>query len=239
MALIAHPVAHKRKSLNICQAFIAGAPKTAKGHVFYGVNESNVAAWDYAKKRGEDWYYIDNSYFDHIRGESFRVTKNRLQVKASEHTSDGERFKALNLEVKPYHSNPRGYWLVVEQSPSFMTVVAREPYWLEDTSKTLGDYRPMRVRKWDNDKTELGRKLVEDLPNTWTLVTHTSAAAVTAVRLGVPVIVSEQHALAGMVCGVAEYAHRDQRQQFFGVLADNQWSLNEFREGKAWSWLNR
>ena len=43
--LTAHAVPGKPKAAALCAAFIAGAPKTAVGHVFYGVNDTNAHAW--------------------------------------------------------------------------------------------------------------------------------------------------------------------------------------------------
>ena len=70
-----------------------------------------------------------------------------------------------------------------------------------------------------------------------TLVTHSSAAAVTAVIEGIPVIVSGMSALAQMRWSTDP--EHDQRLGFLNVLADNQWTLDEIREGKAWEWLTK
>jgi len=83
MGLTLWPVPGKAKSKLICNAFAAGAPKSAKGSVFFGT-EGVMSAFQKAKAKAaagqEPFFYLDNSYFDKHRGIYFRVTKNALQV---------------------------------------------------------------------------------------------------------------------------------------------------------------
>lgn len=238
--LISCPVPGKDKSARICRAFMDGAPRDAEGYVFFGVNEANAEQWRIAKASGLPWFYIDNSFFDVTRGQRFRVARNRVQVNARELTSDGRRFDALGLEIKPWTVARSGYWLVIEQSQSFMRTVADAPDWL---SRTLYDLSspagaPVRVRAWNRDKHAQMRTLDADLAGAKCLVTHTSAAAVQAVLQGVPAYVDRMHALAQMVCGLGGYTDRDQRRRFLSVLADHEFTLDELRAGAAWHRLH-
>lgn len=233
MVILAHPVKDKQKSIDICNAFVQGAPTRAHGHVFYGVNNTNGAAWRTAACRGEDWYAVDNSYFDKVRGQQYRVTKNRFQVEARKHESDGERFAALGIEVQPMRSFERpGYCLAVEQSSSFMIDVAGSPEWLE-IRMILGERDSMRMKRrpWSSNKPKVMQTLLEDLKGARLVLTHSSAAAVEALIAGVRISVSE------MSC--AYCVDYSKRLHAFNVLADNQFSLFEIQSGKAWSWLNR
>lgn len=235
--LIAHPVAGKEKSRRICEAFIRGAPRDAQGHVFWGVNETNVDAWLDVQRRGEDWYYGDNAYFDRTRGVRFRWAKNRVQINARDLTSDGRRFDQLELQIKPWRANTSGFWLVIEQSESFMRCVARAPDWLKDTVDELREtHRPVHVRRWDRSKLDAMRSLEADLFDAWTVVVHTSAAAVQAALAGVPVIGHDMHALAGMVCSLDPEI--DQRRRFMSVLADYEFDVREIEDGLAWRALH-
>lgn len=241
--VIACPVRGKQKSVDICRAFIEGSPRKAFGYVFYGVNESNWRNWQIVQRSGEPWFYIDNSFFDVVRGQQFRVAKNRVQTLVGEQTSDGKRFDALGLTIAEWdawESNNRN-WLVVEQSESFMRYVANEPDWLEERAKSLpfGRMSEMRVRRWERDKLKQQTTLAADLEWADSVLAHSSAAAVEAVLVGVPIIVSKMSALAGMVCGRAESAHRDERRRYLSVLADNQFSLEAFRSGEAWAHLQK
>lgn len=238
MGLTVHPVALKEKSRNLCNAFLAGASKDAYGHVFFGVNETNFDAWRRVLLRKEPYWYIDNSYFDSVRGQQFRITRNAIQLpNALAHSSTGKRFEALGLEIKPWQPKPDGWWLVIEQSPAFMERIAGDKRWLEKTAAGLDPSRRIKVRRWKSDKPALQSTLVDDLAQAWTLITHSSAAAVTATLAGVPVIVSRMSALAGMVCAVDPTV--DQRRHYMNVLADNQFTTQEMEDGTAWRMLNR
>lgn len=244
--LVACPVPEKRKAVALCEAFIRGAPRNAEGYVFYGVKDSNYHQWRKVLASGKPYYFIDGSYFDSVRGGmdlaaeniQFRITKNRLQVEAVRFTSTGERFAALGLEIKPWRRNPDGHWLVIEQSPLFMNLMAEDPSWFSRMSRELKDRgRPVVVRRWSAQKPEISRSLQADLVGAWQVVTHTSAAAVTAVLEGVPCIVNPMSALNRMTCSTDPT--RDERLRFMQVLADNQWTMAEINDGTAWQWLEK
>jgi hypothetical protein len=233
MGLIAYPVAGKQKSVDICKAFIDGAPRDAVGHVFYGVNASNVAEFRVARARGEPWFYIDNSYFDAARGRQFRVTRNALQHDGLGE-SDGKRFDALGVKIKPWRLSGK-HIVVCPQSDSFMAHVMRYPgSWLAQQLASLVDH-DVRVRAWNRDKLKSQATLLDDLRDALLLITHSSAAAVTAIIEGVPVQVAQES------CAYSQpyMAPDGERYRWASVLADNQWTLDEMREGKAWSWLTR
>ena len=238
MGLIACPVVGKKKSADICAAFIAGAPKHAEGYVFYGVDESNMAQWRHARESGKPWFYVDNSYFDSVRGQQFRVACGALQIDAMAHATDGKRFDALGLKIKPMQCNPVGHWVVIEQSPGFMRMLTDEPNWFAATAAWADKTdRNVIVRRWDNDKLALQKTLVQDLQGAWGLLTYSSAAAVTALLEGIPCIVSLDSAVAHV--RVSTDNSVDDRRHAFGVLADHQWTLNEMKEGLAWAKLAR
>jgi hypothetical protein len=238
VVIVAYPVAGKQKSIDLCVAFQHGAPPKARGAVFYGVNSTNIDAWNRVKRRGENWYCIDNSYFDKTRGGLkkpgyFRVTRNAFQVKALDHATDGKRFAALEIEVKPMRDYAKpGHVVAVEQSKTFMQDIARDERWLTDRielAHRLGF--PVRVRPWSGKKPEIMRTLPADLEGAKYLLTHSSAAAVEALIVGVDVEVSSMSAV--------HHVEPHDRLHAFGVLADNQFNLDEIRNGKAWAWLNR
>lgn len=234
--LIACPVPEKPKSRKLAQAFIAGAPRDAEGFVFYGVKASNAVLWKAARKSGKPIFVCDNAYFDATRGQRFRVTRNRLQINARELTSDGKRFDALGLEIKPWRHVPDGYWLAVHQSDVHSYSAPDHRRWMAETVASLSKSRAVMHRAWSRDKPALAQTLPQALEGAWGLVTHTSAAAVQATLAGVTCIVSEQHALAGMVCSTDP--EQDQRRRFLSVLADHEFTVEELENGTAWRALN-
>jgi hypothetical protein len=235
--LKAFPVAGKQKSTDICRAFIAGAPESAEGSVFYGVNETNCEAWHRAD--GDRWY-IDNAYFDTTRQTYFRITKN-----ATQHSglgkSDGMRFRSLGIPINPWRKG--SHIVVVQQSESFMRHVAKYySDYVADAIVKLSDLtdRSILVRLWNRNKHQAGESLLDDLRGAHALVTHSSAAAVTALLEGVPVAVdrtSAAYPMAGSIDDIESLPRLD-RENWAGVLADNQWTLDEMRNGTAWLMLN-
>lgn len=237
----------KVKALRLCETFAAGvnaAGGSAALHcgplperllpgaaVFYGVTPATAHLWAQAKAEGRDWFYIDNSYFDVSRGTSFRVTKNRLQHSGAG-VSDGQRRAALGVKVSPQRSGG-DLALICLQSDAFLKNIAGvDPvFWLRcslDYAQSLG--LPVHVRQWDANKTAQARSLHDDLKHAAVVITHSSAAAVEARLAGIPVNCAP-------VCAAYNVAPED-RDRWADVLADNQWTLAELRDGTAWKALN-
>lgn len=233
MPVTAYPVLGKSKSATLCGAFLDGyraAGGTENCAVFYGVDASNMRKWSEVKAFGMPWYAIDNSYFDAVRGEQFRIAKSRMQTDVEGQETDGKRFAALGLHVKSWREEGE-HWVVCPQSESFMReIVGYKGDWLKDALQILGYHRPVLVRGWNRDKKAQSSTLFTDLLGAWGLVTHSSAAAVEALLEGVMVSVSPMSAC---------FNQAQNRNHLFGVLADNQWTLDEIRNGDAWRWLNR
>ena len=218
-----HPVPGKKKSEDLCRRVAESAPASVNGHVFYGVKEGNLAEWRRVLASGEDYFVVDNSFFDRARGVQYRVAKNHFQHHGHGHTT-GERFAALGYEIKPPRE-PGFRVLAVEQSPVHMQCVAGDEAWL--ARRTCGVAQDVRWRRWSADKLKTQATLQADLAWCNLVVTHSSAAAIEALIEGVRVMVAPMSA-----------AHHltdfTDRQRFFGVLADNQWTLGEIAEGALW-----
>ena len=244
MALTLYPVPGKEKSKLICNAFAAGAPKHATGAVFFGT-EGVMQAFQRAKQG--TWWYIDNAYTDPQRQLYFRVTKNALQVDPTGKTSTGERFAKLGITVKDWRHKLDGKILVIPQSDDFMkSTLGRKGDWLRETVEKLNawGYGPrIRVRPWLRDKKTAYVELHKDLDDAALVVTWSSASAITALYEGIPAI-SESgaaHALTGPLTSerVAQplMPSLEDRTRFLQILADNQFTLEEFKNGVAWRWL--
>jgi len=231
--LIGFPVPGKAKSKMLVDAFIAGAPRDAVGSVFYGVKEGNFADWCRVREKGHDFYFIDNSLFDPLRGVTYRVTKNALQ-----HTGDGETkinhlFQDRNgLCMKPWRSRDeaRGRVLVVEQSQDHMRYTLRGDQWLQGALRKYAG-SDINWRRWSANKPKVQQSLPVDLAGARVLVTHNSAAAVMAVLAGVPVDCAPECAAFGM-------NYSDDRLRWANVLLDNEFSTRQLKDGTAWRKLN-
>src|SRR5690606_38444916 len=158
--------------------------------------------------------------------------------------SDGKRFKALGVEIKPWRASG-SHVVVCPQSDHFMRVIAGYPgKWRDEVVAALRQVtdREIRVREWSANKGALSATLEADLVGAHALVTWSSAAAVTAILAGVPVIAMGQCAASTMSAAAIDDLEnlpmRDDRERWASVLADNEWSLDEFRAGVAWRSLN-
>jgi hypothetical protein len=241
-----YPTLGKPKAKVLLDAFMEGCGDLKENAaVFYGVNETNIEHWREVRRFRRPYYSIDNSYFDQTRGfkephAQFRITKNGFQVNANELKSDGLRFAALGIKLQPWrHPTATSHTLVCPQSDAFMRDIAQYPGdWAKDTLQHLSHASPVMFRAWGRDKLKAASSLPHDLENAHLLVTHSSAAAVTALIHGVPVQVSSMSALWGCNFDVGN-DNCPVRLNVMGVLADNQWSLDEIRQGKAWKWLQK
>jgi len=245
----AYPVAGKQKSLDLCVAFIRGcggqiASRYRPGPaVFYGVDHSNEDCWRQARLAGDDIYYIDNSYFDAMRQRSFRVTKNRLQHSGAG-VSDGRRFAALGIRVAPWRGQG-GHVVVCQQSDLFMRRIAGfDGNWTASVVRRLqaATSREIRVRPWSRNKIRIGATLGADLAGAHAVVVWSSAAAVAALIAGIPVVVESEdcaaRCMAGSVAQIEALPMPD-RENWLGVLADNEWTIPELTDGTACSHLTR
>lgn len=255
MGLTLYPVPGKEKSKLICNAFAAGAPKHATGAVFFGT-EGQMQ--NFRRAQQGTWWYIDNSYFDKHRGIYFRATKNALQVDPRGKTSTGERFAKLGIDIKPWRINPEGYILVCPQSDDFMkSTLGNGPGynwtasmldWIKQTQENItGTDIPVKVRPWNRDKKAAAVTLESLLPSVRLLISHSSSASITAMLEGVPSISSGATAAAYHLTGplTSEAIFRPPtpddplRLRFCEILADNQFTLEEFKNGTAWRWLEK
>lgn len=247
-AMTAYPVANKRKSWDICAAWIKGCGGQIGTNLrdgaafFYGVDESNLQVWREVVQRGSPYYYCDNSYFDQTRQSYFRVTKNRLQH-AGLGQSSGERFARLGIQIEPWRSGGSTIVLCPQSAHFMKNVVGAGKDWVDETLEALKSITPLavKVRPWKADKAKLASTLHDDLVDARAVVTWSSAAAVTALLDGVPVVTLGQCAaepLAGPLHQVESLPRPAGRLTWASVLADNQWTLDEMRTGVAWRHLN-
>jgi hypothetical protein len=237
----------KGKSKRICEAFAEGAGGRAielpldrlqpGAAAFYGVTPATKALWTLAQEAGRDRYYIDNAYFDCARERFFRVSKNAVQ--AAQVGPDYERLAALNITIAPWRTGGR-HIVICTQSDEFMRVVADYPgTWLTDVLEKLHlvTDRPLVIR----GKNDI-RPLADDLVDAWALVTHASAAAVTAVLNGVPAFVTGACVVADLgntnIADIERPFCRAGRQEWAARLAASQWTESEMRSGIAWKLLN-
>lgn len=246
--IVGYPTPGKDKARLLLKAFCGGAggsvaPDLSRlrpgAAAFYGVVPATKPLYEQARDDGRDVVYLDNAYFDQTREVYFRATLNRLQHDG-EGESDGKRFDALRLDIKPWRTTG-SHIVICPQSDQFMRDVIEYPgNWLHDTLKALRQLtdRELRVRPWQGNKREWYRTLPDDLADCWALVTYSSASAVTAILSGVPAICTAEDTIARTMAGTLAQIEAppmpDNRREWASIVADNQWTIDEMRSGLAW-----
>ena len=191
---------------------------------------SNLNTLKHAIDGGFDYVYADHAYFK--RHQFYRLTKN-AKFHTGEGKTDGKRLKALGMRPKKW---VKGRHIVLaSQSYAFFERQGINLFdWEQRMAFKIQKHtdRPIITRN-KKDK----RSFEEDLKDAWLLVTHSSNAALDALMVGVPVICTDPCHASSMATNGFENIENphypDDRLRWAGVLADNQWTLDEIRKGSC------
>lgn len=189
-----------------------------------------------AQAEGRDFYYGDHAYFG--RNQYYRVAKNTYQHDGSGNYPP-DRFHRFGRWVYPWRSGG-SHIVVCPNSDVYFGLHGLDgPTWVRDTVATLRQHTDREIRvRWK--KTAL--PIQADLVDAHAVVVFSSAAAVDALIVGVPVFT-----LADFACSVRmglsdltkieSPIYPDDREAFLWALAYHQWSLSEMIQGMAWRTL--
>jgi hypothetical protein len=206
--------------------------------VFYGILRGAGPLLHKAIQLGRDWFYIDNGYLKpgHYDG-YYRVTKNAYQHRG-EGKGDFDRLRWLGVTVAPWRKDG-GHVVVCPPGEVYCRHHGMSAAgWLQDTLTVLSANTDREIRVRKKGSTE---PLAEDLKGAHALVTHASNTAVDAIVAGVPAFVtgaSPARAMGNMMLREIERPVYGERMEWLAVLAANQWTLDEMRQGTAWRALN-
>lgn len=214
---------------------------------FFGCSRYTKTILKTCKGRGVDYFYCDNGYLraskrhaDQIYDGYYRVTRNAEQV-SSIHPSDGRRFRELDIELKPWRKTGR-YILVAMQSSTYFNLRGyKAPELYHDLVYQICKHtdRPIIIRP--KPSLSAGGALLDGvLDDVHAVVTVSSNVAIDALIKGIPCITTWPCAgtpLSMSFDDLEDGVYGD-REPLFNSLADNQWTLDEFRSGKCWGDLN-
>lgn len=186
-----------------------------------------------AIREGRPWLYVDHGYFG--RGRYYRVTRNAYQHDGHGE-SDGKRFAGFGLDIAPWK---KGRHIVVcPPDEAFAKLMGFDAgQWRAQVDAQLSAHTD-RLAVW-RSRLKVGSlgPLRDALKDAHALVTYTSNAAVEALLFGVPVFCTGPCAAASMglsdLSKIESPRYPDDRKRWAGVLADNQWTLEEIRNGAA------
>ena len=241
----------KRKALKLLRAFVKSSDgrvlaveRIRKRHVdinswvFYGVDLVTLPFFELAKRRG-NFVYIDNGYlcskYHGAIPPYYRVTRG-----AAQHSgigmSDGERFAALDVEIKPWRGDGDHVLIAMQSAWWFERHGIDREQWLAQIVEFVREHtgRPIRIREKPVGLLH-GAAVANDLTGAWCVVTHASNVAVDAIIAGVPAVVLGPSAAAPMAGSRLEHVIDPPmpagRLEWCGVLADNQWTIQEITAG--------
>ena len=234
-------------------------------HFFWGLGANNMGLIKECENKGEEWWYVDLGYFTeqitrypkpeiHNKDNTyFRIVKGSIHTKSGILT-DGERLDILRekgiVTIYPGWAEGRKKILVCPSSPTvsyYINNITQEE-WIDNTVKELKKYtkREIEVR----NKPRPGNKwwdkpLLEELKDTYCLVTNMSLAAVDAVTHNVPAITYKDN-VASSVCttelNMIETPYKPNVRtirEWMTVMSEHQFTLNEIGSGVAYEALKR
>lgn len=235
-------------SVAVCDAMRAGtgfpivppAPLQPGGVAMYGFLRGLLPTLHQATREGRPWVYADRGYFGATIGTdytgTFRLTRDALQHDGRGETN-GERLRKRGIRIKPWRRSGT-HVLVCPPGDVFASSIGGfdAGHWLRDVLAGLRQStdRAIVVR----EKSRRGSTpLSAQLADCFALVTYTSNAATEALLAGVPVFCTGSCAASSMgrsdIGMIEEPVYPDDRERWAGVLADNQWTLDEIRKGMA------
>lgn len=214
--------------------------------VLYGVDRVTLSLWNEIVRTGHPYIYIDNGYMRSKwhGGDYYRITRNAPQHSGLG-ASDGHRFRALGLHMAPWRTD--GAHILIACQSDFWHErncgMNAEQYAERVTGSLLGyTKRPIIVRHKPKSGKSDTNMLTGDLYRCWAVVTHSSMVALEAILAGVPSFVLAKCAISPMaresLVTIETPYYPTDRERWIDVLADNQFSLPEIRNGTAWAALN-
>lgn len=234
-------------SKNFCECFsgiingkeVEGSSEKAEGDFVFFATPNIYPEFNKVKKRRLNWIYGDKAYFG--RDRFYRMTLNNKQL-ANLRNGDVRRFEELGLKLQNTQKNG-SHILICPQSDTFFRLNNMDPKrWLDQTIEEIRrcSDRPIRVRHKAKFNSEA--QFQNDLFDVHCVVVMSSVAGVQAVLNGIPCIATDPTCVSALI-GETDFQNietlklPDNRLEVCANLANNQWTLEEIRSGKAMAML--
>lgn len=184
----------------------------------------------YSQSKGNDFVYLDHAYFN--RHKYYRVTKNAYFHDGSGQTNHS-RIRKFYRSAQPWRKGR--YIIIAPQSEEyFLRIGMNQADWIQGCIDKIKKYsdRPIGIH-YKRDR----KPLRDMLKTAWLLVSHTSNSSLEAIMHGVPTICTGLCHVTPMATkgfeNIEKPFYPDNRMDWAGVLADNQFTLDEIKEGLA------
>lgn len=245
------PITYYVNSVQISKEFGLAFGKGCNGNIY---SESNILKngdvamfgnpqnWELLQAAIQDkrnWYYGDKAYFD--RNKYYRITRNAYQSDCKGNV-DAKRWEKLKIGLNGWKTGSK--ILICQQSEAFYALHGKNrSEWVKNTIDELQKYtdRPIEIRsKIYGDATEyLFQKSLIDVH---AVIVYSSVSGAQAAIHGIPCFATEK--CASLAFGTSDLSKienpvkPDNRYEMACILANNQWTLDEIRNGTAWRDLN-
>lgn len=188
---------------------------------------------DVSKHTDKFWLHVDSGY---IKPDSyFRLVHGSVHATTLKNVGcNGSRWDGLGIELKPWNRNGNSIVVccVSRLNCKLNGVnIARDLAEIKSVAKNYPNLE-MVIRKKIQHKIAK-RPLVSDLTNAYVTITWSSASAVESLINGVPIITMCKYVtncMSGTLVSLAKPNYPD-RERFLWDVANNQWSIGEFKSG--------
>ncbi len=221
-----------------CGGIATGEPVLQPGPMAFFGTPPRWPLLRQVQAEGRDWYYGDHGYWG--RGRFYKIAKNRYQPSGQGEPNAG-RWRDSGLCNAPWIGTG-SHVLVCPNSDVYMALHGIDvKVWCQDVVDTLRQHTDREIRlRWKFQRTT--NPLRCDLQDAWAVVVFSSNCAIDALMNGIPCFTLAPWASSAEM-GLSDLSriespyYPDDRDRFMGVLAANQWTLDEMARGEAWETL--
>lgn len=205
--------------------------------ISYGILRGTGEIFKHCREKGLDFWEIDRGYFkpDHFKG-YYRISKNNTRATYRPDCVTSDRWDALKIPVAPMRENDKGSILLVPPTgyvAEYFGIDADQ--WVAETTHKLQQYCDRHVKIRDKQSMI---PLDIDLAHSYCVVTYNSNVALDALLYGIKVIAPDCpdiYSWNQMGLENINDPYDFDRVELFSYLACCQFTLDEFRNGTAWT----
>ena len=213
---------------------------------FYGRERGTLAIVAQCAVDGNHWIMADNGYIGARQYDGYyKLSRDGFQCDGTGIPDEKRLVDVLTLTGQKFVTDWRplrknGHVLICPPIAGYeRTHWFSGTLWLRAISKQIRKLtkRKVRLRYKPGDNRAADRPLAADLKDCHAVITHDSNIAVEAIMAGVPVFITGTS--PAQVFGnvdlstIAEPRIQGDRWEWLSILANNQWTLNEIRDGMA------
>ena len=235
-------------------------------HFFWGLAGRNVKEIQEVMDKKEEWYFVDTGYLteqivryplpkimDYDRT-YFRICKGFMHSKLQEGFTDGSRLQKLesqgiDVEFRGWNTGETKHILLAPSSPMVTLHINNmtQEEWTERMTKFIRRFtdREIRFRNKPRPNNEWwNTDIRDDLKECHALVTNMSLSAIVAVQNMVPVFTHHSNVcdfISGRIDDIEQPRKpgRKVMNNFFKMIADQQFTLDEMGSGVAYEILKK